>query len=505
MTPALAVFAPVLVAYGLALLWCIERWNAESGSFAHCWLVPFVAAVVVWQRRRALAAMPRAVDRRGWWLLGPALLLHLAGALLMIDSWSAASLVLAVPGACWLALGAPRTRGLLPVLGLVVFAVPMPLYVEGRIAFSLKEWAVTAGPALGNAFGAGVTRVGDHLRLVGGDGALYVADACGGLRSLLATLTIAYCLACFFGRPGRLRTVVLLLAAPLLAVLANIVRIAVLCLFARHQGVPFAEGTGHTLANAAEWLVVCAALLSLARWLEPRSTATAVAETPVTAGARRHVGPRIAVLLWLAGPALLALSAWRPAGAASERAAALPEVVADYTLVPRSPAQQARFVAALPRWRELLGTGDFVWRSYRGQDGHWLNLVALFHDTNWKSVHPPRICIEGSDMAIEVDDLVPAPWLGGDAVMASRIVARRRSDGVRFVTLSVFGTADWASGDYWEFTRHHLPRALLRANLSGFLLRAESAVAAGEPDAAAEARCRAFLSALVPLSRELLR
>ncbi len=504
MTPALGLFAPVVVAYGLALVWCIDRWNAPSGSFTHCWLVPFVAAFVVWSRRRALAALPRVVDHRGWWLLGPALLLHLTGGLLMIDSWSAASLVLAVPGACWLALGAARTRALLPVLGLVVFAVPMPLYVEGRVAFSLKEWAVTAGPALGNALGAGVVRVGDHLRLVDGGGALYVADACGGLRSLLATLTIAYCLACFFGRPGRLRTVVLLVAAPLLAVLANIVRIAVLCLFARHQGVPFAEGTGHTLANTAEWIVVCVVMLLLARLLEPRLPAAVPATTPATPGARHHVVTRIVVLLWLVGPALLALSAWRPGGAATERAAALPEVVADYTLVPRSAAQQERFVAALPRWRELLGTGDFVWRSYRGQDGHWINLVALFHDTNWKSVHPPRICIEGSDMEIEVDDLVPAPWLGAD-VAASRIVARRRSDGVRFVTLSMFGTADWASGDYWQFTRHHLPRALVRANLSGFLLRAESAIADGEPDSAAEARCRAFLAALVPPARELLR
>jgi hypothetical protein len=119
-------------------------------------------------------------------------------------------------------------------------------------------------------------------------------------------------------------------------------------------------------------------------------------------------------------------------------------------------------------------------------------------------VHPPRICIEGSDMDIEVDDLVAARMLGADAVLG-RIVARARRGGVRYVTLSVFGTADWLSGDYWQFTWHHLPRALLRANVSGFQLRAESPVLPGEGVAPAEARCRAFLEALIPAARERLR
>ena len=212
----------------------------------------------------------------------------------------------------------------------------------------------------------------------------------------------------------------------------------------------------------------------------------------------------IACTLWLVAPLLLLLSMYRPGGAATQRAERLPHQLAGYTLVPRTEAQEATFQAALPRWRELLGTGDFVWRSYRSPDDHYLHLVALFHDTNWKSVHPPRICIEGSDMDIELDDLQPVPGLG-DGVRASRIVARARADGRRFVTLSVFGTADWLSGDYWDFTWHHLPRAVVRANLSGFLLRVESPLRDGDTAASAAARAERFLAALVPIAREVLR
>ncbi|MGC6488151.1 MAG: exosortase-associated EpsI family protein, partial [Planctomycetota bacterium] len=208
--------------------------------------------------------------------------------------------------------------------------------------------------------------------------------------------------------------------------------------------------------------------------------------------------------LWLAAAPLLWLSASRPFADREDRAAQLPDVVGAYRREPRTGDAERRFQDALPRWRELLGTGDFVWRRYRDDQQRLVSLVALFHDTNWKSVHPPRICIEGSNMTIVRDELVDAPWLEvGDRV--SRIEAHSRTDSWRYVTLSAFGTADWASGDYWEFVRHHLPRALVRANQSGYLLRVESPIYRGEQAGDAEARCRDFLRALMPSARELVR
>ena len=509
MKPLFAVFLPLVVAYAAALAWCVDRWNAPTQYFAHCWLVPFIGAAVIYHRRRAWAARPRCQDARGWWLLAPALALHLVGAALMIDSWSAASLVLAVPGAALLAPGRARLVGLWPVLWLVLFAVPTPIYVEGRLAFELKEVAVEGGAWIGNLFGADVARRGDRLVPVGVDGSLFVADACSGLRSLLAMLTLAYCVA-FFTGPARLgrRLLLMALAAPL-AVCANVVRIAALCLLARWFGVPFAEGAGHTVANIVEWLALLGALMGLDRVLSRRPGSQGSSDDwgqgALLAGASPRSGGVVpAVALWaLAGP-LLWLSVWRPFGDRDDRAAQLPVEAAGYALERRSPDAERQFQAALPRWRELLGTGDFVWRRYRDADGHLINLVALFHDTNWKSVHPPRICIEGSNMAIVRDEVVDAPWLPvGERV--SRIEARSHADGWEYVTLSVYGTATWASGDYWEFVMHHLPRAVVRANESGYLLRVESPVYKGEVADDAAARCREFLGRLLPSAQELVR
>jgi exosortase len=516
--PFTAIFLPLLVAYGVTLWWCVERWNAPTQYFAHCWLVPLVAAAILWFRRAQWRSVPRRTDRGGLWLLVPGLVLHLAGALLMVDSWSAASLVLTVPGAAWLALGRERLRGLWPVLWLVLFVVPTPIYVEGRAAFELKEIAVEGGVAVANVFGAGIERRGDLLLASGVPGSLWVADACGGLRSLLAMLTLAYCVAFFTGKAHWPRRAGLLLLAPLLAIGANVARIALLCGLLRGFGVEFAQGTGHDLANVVEWLALLAMLFGvdvLLSRLTPAAAAlpstppsTGVA-TPLAAPASPALAPgaglrRYAWPLWgLAAPFLL-LSLYRPAPGPTDRAEALPAQLAGYTLWPRDAAAEAAFREALPRWRELLGTRDFVHRQYRDQRGWPIYLTALFHDTNWKSVHPPRICIEGSGMDIEVDDLVRAQGFAADAWI-SRIVAKRRRDGARFVTLSLFGAGDWVSGDYWDFTWHHLPRALLRANVSGFLLRVETPIAPGENDRAAAGRCSVFLQALLPVAQAQLR
>jgi hypothetical protein len=211
----------------------------------------------------------------------------------------------------------------------------------------------------------------------------------------------------------------------------------------------------------------------------------------------------IALALWLIAGPLLGLGLYRPDFEGGQRAERLPLQVAGYGLVERSAAAQELFERSLPRWRELLGTPDFVWRRYRDPAGGWITLVALFHDANWKSVHPPQICIRGSNMEIEVDDSVPVPELGGRE--AGRIVARERSEGRLWVTLSLFGTSDWESGSYSAFVWHHLPRALLRQTESGFLLRVESMVGSGEDVAAAQARCARVLADILPAARKLLR
>lgn len=261
------VFLPLLIAYGGTLRWIWDSWMLPEGYYAHGPLLPVVAALVLWVRRAQWQEQPLVVDRRGWLLLGPGLFVHLAGAALTIDSMSAASLVLTLPGAVWLACGVPRLRAVWPVVLLIVFAVPMPIFMTGRVAFELKERAMTAALALCHGFGLDVVREGANLFVPPRTEPLLVADPCSGLRSLIALTTLGYCFAFLFGSQRGIRRWVLLAAAVPIAFACNVLRIAGVCWLASDYGVEWASTTGHDRLNAAAWILALVLLLAIDRAL----------------------------------------------------------------------------------------------------------------------------------------------------------------------------------------------------------------------------------------------
>ncbi len=489
------VFLPLVLAYATALYWCYELWMLDGSYFAHGPLVPIVMAVVIYQRRSEWSRRQPAVDLRGWWLLGPALLMHLAGAALTIDSLSAASLVLAVPGAAWLLMGTERLRGLWPALWLVALAVPLPLYVTGNLAFELKELAVSGGVWLSQATGLAVERQGARLMVPGQQIGLDVADPCGGLRSLLSMITLAYCLAFFMGGRSWLRRGALLLAAAPMALFVNVVRISAICWLARYQGVEFASGTGHDLLNAAAWVLDLALLLLLDGLVSKIRGSGGVAELAapdvVSDGwrPRRHV-----VALWIVCLPLLWLSTYRPVAESAGLADGLPERAGDFV-------QQSAQRLDGADYRRLLGTEDGTWRVYQQGDGPPVWVVAVFHGTNWKSIHPPHVCLLGSNMEIVED----GEFAWRETGTHGRILLRTKDQGRPYLSLFAYGAEDLRTGSYLSFFLHHAPRALFRVGNSGFLLRVETYADGPGGVGAAEARCRALLDALFEDAWSLLK
>lgn len=489
------IFLPLLVAYVMPLRWCVELWSLPEGYFAHGPLVPLVMAIVVFARRRQWRAHPAIVDRRGFWLLAPALFLHLCGAALSIDSLSAASLVLAVPGAAWLGVGSARLRGMWPVLWMFAFAVPLPIYVTDRIAFELKEIAVRGGVWAAQASGLGVERSGASLLVDGQSQALEVADPCGGLRSLLAMVTLVYCVAFFMGPQTFWRRTLLMAAAAPVAVFVNIVRIAAICWLAKWEGVEFASGVGHDTLNTVAWLLDLAIVMAFDAVLT-RSRAAAASQSqggPAIARASASAA-RIGAVLWPVCVALCLLSFTRAEPALTGRARALPAALSVF--------RQRSLFEVTPRMHQLLGTDDAAWRTYEDEKGNALYVVAVFHGSNWKSVHPPHICLLGSDMDIVQEGGTDLASRAGDR--AGQILLRTRKAGRPYVSLFAYGAKDLCTGSYLNFFLHHAPRALFRSSNDGFLLRVESYADGPGGFDAAEARCRALLENLVVEARKLL-
>ena len=189
----------------------------------------------------------------------------------------------------------------------------------------------------------------------------------------------------------------------------------------------------------------------------------------MTAATRRAGWVSVAVL-WALAPLLLTLSIYRPFTPSRGRAGALPTDLPGFALIEER--------AMTPRHYELLGTDDAAWRVYRRvSDGAHVFVIAVYHRENWKSVHPPHICLRGSDMAI-LDDGELEVEIDGEPLAVGRILTHHNPARADYVSLYVYGAGGLTTASYPEFFMHHAPSALLRQPIEGFLLRVEAYVGA---------------------------
>ena len=265
----LGLYLPLIIAYADTFVWMRDRW-ADGLYYSHGPLLVVVAVAIILFKRSTWGKIEPSIDPRGWWFLGLGLFLRFCGAAQMVDSLSAASLLFSLVGVILLSAGRGRLLFFLPVIFLLVLATPMPINVVDRIAFELKEIAIDGSIFIGNLFGLGAERLGAAIDIPGQKVHLPVADACGGLRSLLALIALGYCLAFFMGSPHWARRVGILLIAVPAAVTVNVVRIIGLCFMAKHVGIYYATGTGHTIFNVVAWLVNIAILMLVDAVLERR-------------------------------------------------------------------------------------------------------------------------------------------------------------------------------------------------------------------------------------------
>ena len=200
-------------------------------------------------------------------------------------------------------------------------------------------------------------------------------------------------------------------------------------------------------------------------------------------------------ILWLLAPLLLGLSLYRPFTPSHDRAARIPAELGAWRLFAEHPLES--------RDHALLGTADACWRTYIGPDEEPVYLVAVFHDSNWKSVHPPHICLEGSNMEILRDDTTTIQ-LGDRTEDVGELFCVSLDRKREYLSLYLFGAEGFSTPSYSGFLSHHLPRALVRSSSKGFLMRVETWVGEGG-EAAARERCAAFLAEFLPAAEALLQ
>jgi exosortase len=390
------------------------------------------------------------------------------------------SLGLVVWGAGLLLGGRPLARGLAAPLGILVLAIPFPGAFHNFVVYHL-QLASAAFADLGlRALGFHVVLQSDILSVAGRK--FEVIETCSGLRSIQTLLLLAAPWVVYFRCSVR-HAACLLAATPLIAYLANGIRVMVLVLDPRPeiQESHAAQGILMFVVGTVALSGVDRVLIRLFRRVHgPRGTA----EAEHSAKPYPRPGSAAVVLaLLVMGAAALAIPGLRPVAPTLPPPPELPRPLAGWS------------VEEVPEPGHYLGSIHFTQRAslvYR-RDGQPISVFLGWDDRRLRvrSLLSRKNAVPGSGWVIEQR---------GPADGMERVVAHRFAE--RSVTLSAYrGSAGFLAETLREALALDQPGSPFARPGRAGLLRVSTLVEPGpEGVAAAEQRLRGFLA---ELGREL--
>jgi exosortase len=249
------------VGLGASLLWAswptwgtmAERWSTDP-RYAHGYLVPAFALVLLWLRRDRLAG---AEPRPSWWglpLIAVGAALQLAGAYFFYRWFEAVAILPALAGLCVLLGGRVALRWAWPAIGFLVFMLPLPYRLEMALGLPLQRIATLASTYALQTLGFPAVAEGNVIQL--DRGPIGVIEACNGLGMLFTFFAMSTGVALVIRRPWLDRLVVIASAVPI-ALVANVTRITVTGMLHELVGSETANIVFHDLAG---WLMMPLAL-----------------------------------------------------------------------------------------------------------------------------------------------------------------------------------------------------------------------------------------------------
>ena len=234
-------------------VWLDDLW--DDPNYSHVFIVPIISGFVIWQRRRALAAVPIQGSWRGVPLILEGVAALIAGDIGAENFLMRSSLIAILAGLVLFHFGSAMLRALAFPLGFFLFMVPMPAIFFYAMTARLQNLAAETGAWGLDLLGVPVLLDGNviHLSRI----TLGVTEACSGIRSLITLVALGVAWA-YLMLPRFWMQVVLVASVLPITIASNAGRIVMTGLVGRWFGIEYAEGFFHFVSG---WLVFALALL----------------------------------------------------------------------------------------------------------------------------------------------------------------------------------------------------------------------------------------------------
>lgn len=229
----------------------VRRWWHEA-NWSHGWLIPVFSLYLLHSRKDQLG---RGETKTSWF---GAIILLASLTIFFYSAWvvpraypRAISLVGSIFGVTLLLGGWSVMRvAWFPILFLS-FAIPLPDRLYAELTLPLRAFASKAAAAIlpwfvPNLFAEAQSVVIDYMLPGQGAGRLNVDEACSGMRTLMAFVTLAFAVAYLGDRPLWQRTIIVLACLPV-ALVCNTIRVVVTGWLHINGHRELATGTPHEM------------------------------------------------------------------------------------------------------------------------------------------------------------------------------------------------------------------------------------------------------------------
>ena len=272
----------LLAAIGWILFWywdtataMVAIW-ARSDTYAHAFIVPPISLWLIWRKRHELAPLKPTPTL---WLLLPLAVttfIWLLGELVAVNALTQFALVATLIMTIASILGIGVSRQIAFPLAFLLFAVPVGDFMLPQ----LMEWTADFTVLALRATGIPVYREG--LQFVIPSGNWSVVEACSGIRSIIASVTVGALFA-YLNYVSLRRRLLFVAVSILVPIIANWLRAYMIVMIGHLSGNKLAVGVDHLIYGWVFFGVVMLAMFAIgARWSEvpqPASTGTTFLQT----------------------------------------------------------------------------------------------------------------------------------------------------------------------------------------------------------------------------------
>jgi exosortase D (VPLPA-CTERM-specific) len=500
-----SLFVFISVAIGLAafsgpLLELVRRWRVQE-EYSHGFLIPVIAAWLLWTRRDALRA---SIGRPSW--TGPALILiaaamHIVGKLSALFFLSQIGFIVALIGITLGLGGYSLLKVMFVPIIFLLFAIPLPYFIDAALSWRLQIISSQMGVFFIRLLHIPVFLEGNVIDL--GAYKLQVVEACSGLRYLYPLMSLGFLAAYLFQAPLWQRAFLFLSTIPITIVM-NSLRIGIVGVLFDYWGPQDADGFLHMFEG---WIIfiACAGLLVAEMHLmsrlssgkgffdvfHPPKVVPSLA-TPRGNIKSRGLAPVIGCFLLMCATGLATFL-----------------VSTNHEIIPQRKAF-AFFPTVLGAWvghpssldrgtAKYLGLTDYILSDYAKPDGPFVNLYIAYYASQRTglSPHSPSVCLPGNGWQMtKFEGMSYKDNASGIFLPLNRAIIARGSE--RELVYYWFDERGMTIANEYLSKLYLLRDAIFRNRTDGALVRLITLILPGERESDADKRLQEFIRVLIP-------